>query len=50
MKTITKQVGEYKIKEVFNEKGKDIQEMLKDVFSIYFMEEYKRLENFEDTT
>lgn len=48
MQTI-KQIGEYKVKEIFNEKGKDVKEILLDVFSIYFMEEYKKLVQLEDT-
>lgn len=48
MQTI-KQVGQYKVKEIFNEKGKDVKELLQDVFSIYFMEEYKKLVKMEDT-
>lgn len=47
MQTV-KQVGEYKVKEIFNENGRDIKEVLKDVFSIYFMEEYKKLTKIED--
>lgn len=47
MQTI-KQIGEYKVKEVFNEKGKDVKEILQDIFGIYFMEEYKKLVKLED--
>lgn len=48
MQTI-KQIGEYKVKEIFNENGKEIREILQDVFGIYFMEEYKKLVKLEDT-
>lgn len=48
MQTI-KQIGEYKVKEIFNENGKEIREILQDVFSIYFMEEYKKIVNLENT-
>lgn len=47
---IVKQIGEYKVKEIFNENGKDVKVVLKDVFSIYFMEEYKKLAELEDNT
>lgn len=43
-----KQIGEYKVKEVFNENGKDVKDILQEVFGIYFMEEYKRLTELED--
>lgn len=49
MQTV-KQIGEYKVKEIFNENGKDIRDILKDVFNIYFMEEYKKLANLDDNT
>ena len=49
MQTI-KQIGEYKVKEIFNENGKDIKEILQDVFGIYFMEEYKKIVEMEDTS
>ena len=47
MQTI-KQIGQYKVKEVFNEKGKDVKEILQGIFGIYFMEEYKKLVKLED--
>lgn len=47
MQTI-KQIGEYKVKEVFNENGKDVRDILQDIFGIYFMEEYKKLVKLED--
>ena len=48
MQTI-KQIGEYKVKEVFNENGKEIREILQDVFGIYFMKKNKKLVKLEDT-
>ena len=48
MQTI-KQIGEYKVKEIFNESGKEIREILQDVFNIYFMEEYKKIVNLDNT-
>ncbi len=48
MQTEFKKVGEYKIKEVFDERGKDVQEVLNDIFAIYFMEEYKKEINSEN--
>ena len=48
MQTI-KRIGEYKVKEIFNENGRDIKEILEDVFGIYFMDEYKKLVELNDT-
>lgn len=39
MDTEYKKTGDFKVKEVFNENGKDIKQILKEVFSAYFVEE-----------
>ncbi|MDD4387408.1 MAG: hypothetical protein PHD15_06640 [Clostridia bacterium] len=39
MDTEYKKIGDFKVKEVFNENGKDIKQILKEVFSAYFIEE-----------
>lgn len=48
MQTKYKNVGEYKIKEVFNERGKDVKEIVKDIFEIYFIDEYNKEINSEN--
>lgn len=39
MDTEYKKVGDFKVKEVFDENGKEIKQVLKEVFSAYFIEE-----------
>lgn len=45
MQTKFKKVGEYKIKEVFNEGGKDVKEVINDIFAIYFIDAYYKETN-----
>lgn len=42
MQTNYRKVGEYKIKEVFNEGGKDVKEVINDIFAIYFIDAYNK--------
>ena len=48
MQTQYKIIGDYKIKEIFNDEGKSVKEVINEIFSIYFVDAYNKEINSEN--
>ncbi len=48
MQTQYKIIGDYKIKEIFNDEGKSVKEVINEIFSIYFVDAYNKEINLKN--